>query len=141
MKAVSYLAIFSGLFVLLIAVSAPYILEWELSNTLGKYGSSELAPQLALEQIEAMRISLITSATLGSLSLLSGVFILRRKLIGLKLLVIITIMFIALAVRTLITTQDIESAVTAIIRGGWWLFVLLFALAKTRKSGESWWTA
>jgi len=141
MKAVSYLAIFSGLFVLLIAVSAPYTLEWQLSNTLGKYGSSEMAPQLASEQIEAMRIGLIASATLGGLSLLSGVFILRRKFIGLKLLVITTILFTALAVKNLIATQDIESGVTAIIRGGWWLFVLLFTLAKARKSGESWWAA
>ena len=141
MKAVSYLAIFSGFFVLLISVSAPYLLEWQLSNTLAKYGSSDLAPQLVSEQIESIKIGLITSATIGALSILSGVFILRRKVIGLKLLVITCVLFIALALKNLITTQHIESAVTATIRGGWWLFLLMFALVKVRKLGKSWWSS
>ncbi len=139
MRSVSYLSICSGLIVLVIALAAPFILEWQLAQSLAHYGSAELAPQLVSRELEVTRAARILSFILAIFAILAGILILRRRAVGQTILVLVSSAFIISAAYYFFSAERGEFIIGAAIRGVWWIFVLAYSFKKAKNSGPSWW--
>jgi len=138
---VSYLAIISGVVVLLVVLATPFIVEWETSHTLERYGATDIAPQLIEQRLNELGFARFVSAVLSGIVIIAGILIWRRRAIGNPILALASALIVAQNVWLFVTTAQVGGKIGAIVRGGWWLFVLVFSVVKGKKNGASWWAA
>jgi hypothetical protein len=84
MRALSYLAIASGLLVLAIVLATPLIVEWQAHQLLDRFNSGDLAPQLIEQRLEQLRAHRAISSVLALAVIVGGVLTMRHRVHGLS---------------------------------------------------------
>jgi hypothetical protein len=120
MKGVGYWAIFSGVLIVLVAAGYPYVLEWQLHDTLARFSSESAAPALA-EELAAERVwARVIALCLGFASLAAGFLLLRGHRHGWYVWLAVCATFIGMHGLDLLGGGR---AFPAIFWGLWWFTV------------------
>jgi len=89
--------------------------------------------------MEQLLAGLVLAGVLGLAVTIGGWLMLRRKVIGLRLLVIASTLFIAISLQNAVFEENSVACFMAAMRAAWWIFVLVLALKQNSTQGKSWW--
>jgi len=138
MKGIAWLALGSGIVLIALVLVLPYVLEWQWNATLARYGAEHMASSFAADDVRKVVWGMGISWAIGCVCIIAGLLILRRRKLGLHVWLSVCGLIVVLSVIEFLLRGPI---VGAMVRGLWWLMVLIVSLRLAWRNpiAESWW--